>query len=379
LCRKLAEVYVKQGRDADAEPLYRRALAIREKALGPDHADVAELRKRLASLHDAKPRRNDVGLKPEIESGFALHHEGSNGVIKWGYKGNDFAPTPVEGSPEKVWLAVEAFRARAQFDRVVLLLPAKPLAIVCNTRPPIWIDTQLGSKDAGALIALNEKAGGKTIGDYAGAILLHLPSERRSAATEPSLQRLSAVASDQNKVSYLRKRTQPGKLGGVSTYEEYKAESAQAARQFLLTKQVKEPNYYIVVETLEGGWGLDVEGLYLERLAPWQTDISLAEVEGRTGSGSPSQFALDSARRCITDNFVHTVICGKCGEEWQDGLRYQAVTVVKCPHCNTKNSVSSRHYTASPGEPDRLAPRPKPRRRLRSWLNPFHYLRRSRR
>ena len=30
-----------QGKYAEAEPLYRRALAIREKALGPEHLDVA--------------------------------------------------------------------------------------------------------------------------------------------------------------------------------------------------------------------------------------------------------------------------------------------------------------------------------------------------
>ena len=34
-------LYSAQGRYADAEPLYKRALAIREKALGPDHPDVA--------------------------------------------------------------------------------------------------------------------------------------------------------------------------------------------------------------------------------------------------------------------------------------------------------------------------------------------------
>ena len=37
----LAELYENQGRYAEAEPLYKRALAIREKALGPDHPDVA--------------------------------------------------------------------------------------------------------------------------------------------------------------------------------------------------------------------------------------------------------------------------------------------------------------------------------------------------
>jgi len=37
----LALLYDKQGRYADAEPLLKRALAINEKALGPDHPNVA--------------------------------------------------------------------------------------------------------------------------------------------------------------------------------------------------------------------------------------------------------------------------------------------------------------------------------------------------
>jgi hypothetical protein len=37
----LATLYYEQGQYAQAEPLHRRALAIREKALGPDHPDVA--------------------------------------------------------------------------------------------------------------------------------------------------------------------------------------------------------------------------------------------------------------------------------------------------------------------------------------------------
>ena len=39
----LAGLYDDQGRYAEAEPLYKRALAIREKALGPDHPDVATI------------------------------------------------------------------------------------------------------------------------------------------------------------------------------------------------------------------------------------------------------------------------------------------------------------------------------------------------
>ena len=38
----LAQLYVIQGRYADAEPLYRRSLAIRERAFGPDHPKLAQ-------------------------------------------------------------------------------------------------------------------------------------------------------------------------------------------------------------------------------------------------------------------------------------------------------------------------------------------------
>ena len=42
------------GDYAGAEPLYRRALAINEKALGPDHLDVARSLNNLAGLLKAK-------------------------------------------------------------------------------------------------------------------------------------------------------------------------------------------------------------------------------------------------------------------------------------------------------------------------------------
>ncbi len=46
----LAELYRAQGRYADAEPLYKRALAIREKALGPEHPHVAQSLENYAGL-----------------------------------------------------------------------------------------------------------------------------------------------------------------------------------------------------------------------------------------------------------------------------------------------------------------------------------------
>ena len=46
----LAELYRAQDRYTEAEPLYKRALAIREKALGPEHPDVAQRQENYAAL-----------------------------------------------------------------------------------------------------------------------------------------------------------------------------------------------------------------------------------------------------------------------------------------------------------------------------------------
>ena len=48
----LGELYAAQGRFADAEPLFLRALAIRDKALGPAHPDLEKKVKHLADLYD---------------------------------------------------------------------------------------------------------------------------------------------------------------------------------------------------------------------------------------------------------------------------------------------------------------------------------------
>ena len=55
----LAELYRAQGQYAKSEPLYQRALGIAEKALGPEHPNVATLRKNYAALVRAagQPRR----------------------------------------------------------------------------------------------------------------------------------------------------------------------------------------------------------------------------------------------------------------------------------------------------------------------------------
>ncbi len=52
----LAGLYKNQGRYAEAEPLYKRALAIDEKKLGPDHPDTATSLNNLAGLYDGQGR-----------------------------------------------------------------------------------------------------------------------------------------------------------------------------------------------------------------------------------------------------------------------------------------------------------------------------------
>ncbi len=52
----LALLYKAQGRYAEAEPLFKRALVIQEKALGPDHPDVATSLNNLGQLYQAQGR-----------------------------------------------------------------------------------------------------------------------------------------------------------------------------------------------------------------------------------------------------------------------------------------------------------------------------------
>jgi ssDNA-binding Zn-finger/Zn-ribbon topoisomerase 1 len=128
---------------------------------------------------------------------------------------------------------------------------------------------------------------------------------------------------------------------GGNTYEVYKGSDPESAKAFLATKTVTEAQYYIVVETPDGNWGLDKEGLFLEKLLPWQTDVGSAECDGTLGSYN--LFGLQGAARGWNDNFVVGVTCGKCQHEWKDGIRYNNLTLVRCPQCKAKNKVDSRN------------------------------------
>ncbi len=56
----LAQLYHAQARYAEAEPLYKRALAIWEKALGLDHPNVATALNNLAALYRATKRDEEA-------------------------------------------------------------------------------------------------------------------------------------------------------------------------------------------------------------------------------------------------------------------------------------------------------------------------------
>ena len=63
----LAKLYQVQGKYAEAEPLYKRSLAIREKALGPEHLDVATSLENCAMLL-RMTNREDEAVKMEARA-----------------------------------------------------------------------------------------------------------------------------------------------------------------------------------------------------------------------------------------------------------------------------------------------------------------------
>ena len=84
-----------------------------------------------------------------------------------------------------------------------------------------------------------------------------------------------------------------------TVYEMYSGADSESAKEFLATQKVSQKNYFIVVETPDGNWGTDNQGLYLEYLRPWQTNINLATCEGWVQRYS--SFGLQGAAHGITE------------------------------------------------------------------------------
>lgn len=120
-----------------------------------------------------------------------------------------------------------------------------------------------------------------------------------------------------------------------------------AAKRYLQAEPVDRELYYVVVETPDGNWGTDIQGLYLEQLRPWQYDTRAADCAGQIAYLPDSGYTLGAAGAGLADCWVAGIACGRCRQEWVDGLRYRDSTLVRCPSCGAANEVDSRSYVAS--------------------------------
>ncbi|MFE2489469.1 hypothetical protein [Streptomyces mirabilis] len=128
---------------------------------------------------------------------------------------------------------------------------------------------------------------------------------------------------------------------GQASYLTLAGSDAERAKAFLRDEHVDRKLYYIVVETLDGVWGLDIDGLYLEHLRPWQMDTGSAEYQVPAGSVAGNPHSVNLAMQGTVDNFLVWIGCGRCAHRWADGVRYQNRTLTRCPSCGAKNLVDS--------------------------------------
>src|SRR5262245_50755725 len=69
----LAELYRAHGRYGEAEPLHKRTITILEKALGPDHIDVGTSLNNLAALYQSQGRSGEA--EPLLKRSLALREK----------------------------------------------------------------------------------------------------------------------------------------------------------------------------------------------------------------------------------------------------------------------------------------------------------------
>jgi hypothetical protein len=116
------------------------------------------------------------------------------------------------------------------------------------------------------------------------------------------------------------------------TFEVYKANSKEQALAFLKTKSVTEKLYYIQVETPEGNFGRDINGMYdlpkrpalpsspqpsTTKQCPWCGSSSLGERKVTLMATR----ALDSTRRVGREFDATRLYCKQCGLVLNDDLR----------------------------------------------------------
>lgn len=159
------------------------------------------------------------------------------------------------------------------------------------------------------------------------------------------------LASDEPPERWQRRVTEAGlrfvnvKRTDQGTYQTLVGDDPERAKAFLRDEPVDKERYYIVVETPDGTWGTDIEGLYLENLRPWQRETATADCDGAISGLIDANQSIEAAARGWADNFVVKVSCGRCGHEWIDGVRYRDLTLVRCPRCRAGNRIDSAGYT----------------------------------
>jgi hypothetical protein len=126
------------------------------------------------------------------------------------------------------------------------------------------------------------------------------------------------------------------------TYVSYACSDPSVAKEFLRSTDVDRPMYYLQVDTPDGTWGKDIDGLYQPGLPAWKTDLSLADCDG-AAVGIPDRRGFEYCVKGMSDNFVDEVRCGRCEHRWLDALRHGALSVVRCPSCGAYNRINTDH------------------------------------
>lgn len=165
-----------------------------------------------------------------------------------------------------------------------------------------------------------------------------LDSAKRVAETNPEKSSYNKKGSALEQVSVKDVTFDRKMKRDRATYELYTADDTEKAKDFLLKKKVNRKFYYVEVETPNGTWGIDKDGMYLDKLLPWQKELSLGKCEGEI-SKWPSIHAIMVASQGLMDNAVAGIRCGKCEHEWWDGIRLNKSSIVRCPKCKTYNKI----------------------------------------
>lgn len=80
----------------------------------------------------------------------------------------------------------------------------------------------------------------------------------------PQSPRPKAQRAKPEEVVFIREEQRESRSGHTMTYRMHKGPSAASARAFLKDNPVSRPLFYIVVETPEGNYGRDIDGIYNE-------------------------------------------------------------------------------------------------------------------